>query len=343
MSQLMWWQRPREDAAAIIGMQRRGAVLVAAAFVIACFVILLMTMPSAAGKAWSVVFLVACALQVAILLLAPGDPLPRRWAGALLTLGGVQAAVTLPFIPIALPQPVILGPLTGAAAAAGALAGVRGRFGIGCALVVMSLCAMGVWSAVNGETFLHGASYGVANIAVMVMAGFFARVLRPAAALIFGLRKQAARQTAIEAAVSATAAERRRQLERVDTLARPMLETIERAGELTPAQRQEAVLTAARLRDGIRARGLDSEKVATAAWEARRRGVTVRLLDDHGLTPDEVAPVFLDACVAALEAAESGEVVIRLNPADRPVFASIVTVSPAGAHRREYDSCGAII
>ncbi|MCZ4580566.1 hypothetical protein O4158_15970 [Gordonia amicalis] len=97
-------------------------------------------------------------------------------------------------------------------------------------------------------------------------------------------------------------------------------------------------LTEAQLRDTIRAPGWDSPEVGRSVWAVRRRGVSVRLLDDGGL--DAYAPGDLDdtqspgnlarrMLVVELTAIDSdgggqGSVTARILPPGREVLASIV-------------------
>lgn len=100
-----------------------------------------------------------------------------------------------------------------------------------------------------------------------------------------------------------------------------------------------ARLTEQRLRDVLRSPRLDDESLHQAVWDARARGIQVRLLDDRRHTPfgsdgPDVRTIPLvddDAAVAKLmprflesiDNAEEGAVTIRLLPPGRRAFASI--------------------
>jgi hypothetical protein len=64
----------------------------------------------------------------------------------------------------------------------------------------------------------------------------------------------------------------------------PMLQLIQQQkGNLTDEQKLDARMLEAALRDEIRGRGLMNEAIRSAAYEARRRGVEVIILDEGGL------------------------------------------------------------
>lgn len=107
----------------------------------------------------------------------------------------------------------------------------------------------------------------------------------------------------------------------------------------TPRLQLRARLTEQRLRDVLRSPRLNLDALHQAVWDARARGVRVRLLDDRSHTPagydgpdvrsiplvDENAavtkllPVFLET----LDRANKGSVTIRLLPPGRRAFASV--------------------
>lgn len=107
----------------------------------------------------------------------------------------------------------------------------------------------------------------------------------------------------------------------------------------TPTVRLQhrARLTEQRLRDVLRSPRLNKEPLHEAVWDARERGITVRLLDDRNHNQaddrdvrryelvdeakliDKLLPDFL----TAIDNAQSGTVTIRLLPPGRRAFASI--------------------
>ena len=130
-------------------------------------------------------------------------------------------------------------------------------------------------------------------------------------------------------------------IRRIDRRVRPLLTYVADGYTLTAADITEARLIEAKLRDGIRGRALDVPRVRTAVWEARRRGVSVSVLDDGGLAaldPDRSATV-VDAAAEVLETEladlSSGDVVARISPAGREPVATVVVA--AGALRRRIE------
>ncbi|MCF8607268.1 hypothetical protein L5I01_28315 [Gordonia sp. HY442] len=135
--------------------------------------------------------------------------------------------------------------------------------------------------------------------------------------------------------------ERDDRIRRIDRRVRPLLTYVADGYTLTAADITEARLIEAKLRDGIRGRALDVPRVRTAVWEARRRGVSVSVLDDGGLAvldPDRSATV-VDAAAEVLETEladlSSGDVVARISPAGREPVATVVVA--AGALRRRIE------
>lgn len=109
---------------------------------------------------------------------------------------------------------------------------------------------------------------------------------------------------------------------------------------------KRAALTEKRLRDVLRSPRLNHPALHAAVWDARSRGIEVRLLDDRRHAPitdvsdvrqfelvDEDAAVtrLLPEFLRALDNADTGTVTIRLLPPGRRAFASISDA--AGVHR----------
>ncbi|MDH3019483.1 hypothetical protein QEN41_05645 [Gordonia alkanivorans] len=206
---------------------------------------------------------------------------------------------------------------------------------------VGAFCATGL-AAIGGEMIGIGYAVGAGNTLfcypVLVLATLFGLMAIPMPDRLRSLREQAFAQAAEKAATAASAAERRRQLERLDSGARPILEQIATGHEFGPEEALEVRLTEAYLRDTIRAPGWDSPDVGESVWAVRRRGISMRLLDDGAL--DDYASDDLDdesslgnlarrTLVEELTAVEAtatdhGSVTARILPAGRDVLASIV-------------------
>lgn len=116
-------------------------------------------------------------------------------------------------------------------------------------------------------------------------------------------------------------------LRSVSRRAAPLIEPVAAGEDLTEDMRLEARILEASLRDGIRAASFVDTPVEQAASEARRRGVEVVLLDDsaEGPVPTTVPQSFIDEAVRVLSQANSGRVVVRLQPVGAPVVGTIVS------------------
>ncbi|MEN9606741.1 MAG: hypothetical protein RL605_569 [Actinomycetota bacterium] len=182
-----------------------------------------------------------------------------------------------------------------------------------------------IWIAVSGMT--------VTTIEVMAWAGwqnFFATGLLGPIMLLLGTcvvtvgLSRAATETALYAeqnaqAVAHTAAQKtageQRSMMLSETLSRtrPLLALIAEGKALTTAQRREARLTEAALRDEIRGRDLMSAVTREAIYAARERGVVVNVLDEGGLAQlgaDQVARLH-EQIAEALGSLQQGKVTIR--------------------------------
>lgn len=204
-----------------------------------------------------------------------------------------------------------------------------------------ALCATGL-AAVGGDLIGIGYAVGAGNTLfcypVLVLATLFGLMAIPMPDRLRMLREQAFAQAAEEAATAASATERTKQLKRLDAGARPILEQIADGHEFRPEEALDVRLTEAQLRDTIRAPGWDSPEVGRSVWAVRRRGVSVRLLDDGALdayasgdlddtqSPGNLARRMLVDELTAIDSDGGGQgsVTARILPPGREVLASIV-------------------
>ena len=110
----------------------------------------------------------------------------------------------------------------------------------------------------------------------------------------------------------------------------PLLERIrDQAGELSDADRAEAILLESRFRDEIQGQKLLSDGVRLATREARKRGVEVSFNDEGGMDQlaDDEASAIRDSIVQALNATASGKIHIAA-PAGESYRVSIVAQRP---------------
>ncbi|GAA4800585.1 hypothetical protein FRX94_00750 [Corynebacterium canis] len=117
----------------------------------------------------------------------------------------------------------------------------------------------------------------------------------------------------------------------VEDQVRPIFESVQVLQKVTPALQQRAMLTEARIRDTIRAPLLDDATLHANVWDARQRGVEVRLLDDRSTREN---PVYtsghklaiarvIRAALESIAYAEAGTITIRIGPPGRNWFATI--------------------
>ncbi|MDH3024085.1 hypothetical protein QEN35_06750 [Gordonia alkanivorans] len=202
---------------------------------------------------------------------------------------------------------------------------------------VGALCATGL-AAVGGEMIGIGYAVGAGNTLfcypVLVLATLFGLMAIPMPDRLRSLREQAFAQAAEEAATAAAASERRSQLQRLDAGARPILEQIAEGHAFGPDEARDVRLMEAQLRDIIRAPGWDSPEVGESVWGVRRRGVSVRLLDDGALDEFGIDDkqsrgnlarrILVDELTAIEATADQGSLTARILPVGREVLASIV-------------------
>lgn len=146
--------------------------------------------------------------------------------------------------------------------------------------------------------------------------------------------------SAWQASQSGRQRERRVQVQRALQAAGPILgRTIETGGNLRPAERLEARLAEGRLRDELRGPRLLDDAVRAELEAARRRGITVTMLDEgglEGLAEPELAAV-RGELAEILRSASSTRLIIRTSPHER-VAVTIVGRSGDGESLSDEDS-----
>lgn len=170
--------------------------------------------------------------------------------------------------------------------------------------------------------------------ATLIIGTLFAIVLRRATQTITAIQNNQLTRATMAAATTAASKERAAQNARLEKDARPALQRIIDDIPLSHDELRHFALLESTLRDGIRATGFSSERVAEAARTARVRGLRVVLLDDRGTElGDEDQVRVEDALLQQLDETTEGSVTARLSPDDRDEIATIV-VEEAGEYRR---------
>ncbi|WP_328435344.1 hypothetical protein [Nocardia puris] len=326
---------PSGDARTLLGMDTKAAWAIAGFYLCALTSLAVSTWDDA-HRRWPIVTaLLMTAAVTAVLLVARRDPLspvPTVVLTASVPAASLLVLLAVPYPPTSPAQLWVFG----AGTATATFMCVRGRTGA----AWIGLCAMIATAALRSETKGYGAAHGlglsVINLAPLLMATFFAYTIRPAAREIFALHEESTRRSAAEAAASATLAERRDQLLRLDHKVRPILERIAGPDPLGNTDLAECRSVEAHLRDTLRAPALAVEPVTTAARAARERGLDVVLIDDRGLdgVSDEIRDRLLRLVAAELDQAPGGTVTIRILPPDRGLLATIVGTHPVDGTRR---------
>jgi hypothetical protein len=204
--------------------------------------------------------------------------------------------------------------------------GLRGRIAWSWIGFVIMAVPFAVWGATTHTGLVSALGLTARQAAIVAVGTLFALGLRRTSEQIATLARDISARATAEAANRAKAAERSERLAALDELATPLLVRLVEETELTAGEREELAIVEAALRDGLRARALSVPAVVDAARQARRRGVSVTLLDDStasALSPDDLERA-TQATVAALREARDGQVTARLLPPGRDLVATIV-------------------
>ena len=320
------------DVRDLLGMNTRSAYLVAGLYLVSLTADRIVSVGTGSDLLPGLAVLIMVALGAVGLLGIPDDPLPVRYVAAALVCGPI--GVYLSFIGTPLPPS---GPeQTWQFAALTAVATymcVRGRAGSAWLLLCLVVGAAMVWTQRYGDGATQGLALGAINFGPLFMATLFAFTIRPAAASIYALRRRAVERNAAQVASLAAVAEHDKQMRALNQRVRPMLERITDQHPLTDDERTECLALEAQLRDALRAPILAGhERTAQAAARARARGVTVVMVDGHGLdaatTSDRDS--VLDSMAGALDSVTHGSIIIRVLPPGRDLAATAVIDPDAG-------------
>lgn len=203
---------------------------------------------------------------------------------------------------------------------------VRGRRLMAAAGTLFLVIYSVAWCGIMGS-----AQSGVTGaVAWVILAYVMTGALRKAEAGADQLMEAEREAMRWEAAQHAHRSERRERLETASRIAGPMLRDVVLAGgRLTDSERDQARLLEARLRDDIRGRALVNDRVRDAVLAARRRGITVQLLDEgtiDGLDAGEKHRV-LTELATAIDDAETERLIVRTAPEHSDAAVTIVGVS----------------
>ncbi|WP_405163786.1 hypothetical protein OG203_01285 [Nocardia sp. NBC_01499] len=315
----------RDDVRDILGMRTPAAWLLSGLFAVA-----ISSMAFAADDGIRDIRFTALAVLLilgagSVMLLAPGDPLPVRFAAPAALAAPLAAALAIWQLPVPIVNSTQIWFL-GAGSAYLNFICVRGAPLWAWAGVLGQIVICAGWTEYTGQGLLTGVGFSFINLTPLLMATFFGRVVRPMAHSILALRQQDTDRAAAEAAAQAAQQERDERVARLDSAARPLLEIIASGRPLTAREQAECRLVEAELRDEILGGVMIDASVGAAARCARQRGVTVVLDDGGGLDEvdtdirEQVRTVLRDA----LDYADGGTVTARILPPGRSTIASIL-------------------
>lgn len=329
-------ERVATAAPGLLGMNTRGAKLVALAFIAALALSVIGDMRGVSSVPLLCVSVVVSALGV-IGVLARGDTDPMPWPIASMVALTGPAGCTAMFL--ALPGPPVNANQTnafGASVAVCAFLCVRGRTGTAWLTMASMTVLFAVWAQRTGQGASAGLLYVVPNAAIVGMSTLFALIMRPAAADITRLRDRAVQEIGDIAAAQARRAVGTARRGELRELAWPTMQAVAAGSMFTTTEAADVDLLERQLRDGVRAKALAIPVVVRAARAARSRGVTVALFDEGGMD-DGRSTVRADFCALAAEwlgNATDGMVTVRVQPPGRLSLGSIVAVSAGGVSRR---------
>ncbi|WP_240772167.1 hypothetical protein [Nocardia sp. CS682] len=335
-------QTVRDDVRDILGMRTPAAWLLFGLLAVAVCSMALAANDGIRDIRFTALAAVLILAAGAAMILAPGDPLPVRFAAPAALAAPLATALAIWQLPIPMDNSTQLWFLGAGSAYLNFLC-VRGAPLWAWSGVLGQIAVCGWWTARTGQGLLTGVGFSFINLTPLLMATFFARVVRPMAHSILALRQQDTERAAAEAAAQAAQQERDERVARLDSAARPLLEIIASGRGLTAQEQAECKLVEAELRDDILGGLMIDASVGTAARYARQRGVTVVLDDGGGLDEvgtdlrNQVRTVLRDA----LDYADGGTVTARILPPGRATLASIL-LRDNGELRIEVQADGAI-
>ncbi|MFC3965647.1 sensor histidine kinase [Nocardia jiangsuensis] len=338
------WRAPRaepHDVRTLLGMRQPVAWIATGGFLLG------MGLQAATARVgiitwWPVgVALLVMTAAAAALLLVPGDPMPITATLAVTAAGPIAIALVCSVLPVPVSSSTQLWPLFLATTVYAFLC-VRGRIGFGWVGSALIAAVAITWAIGTGQGLGVGIGITAIDLAPMTMATAFALTVRPAAHDIYQVRAAALRRTAAAAHLQAATTERSNQLTTLDSQLFALLERIRDEGRLTDTDAATAGLFEAHLRSIARAPGLAQPLISQAAWQARRRGIEVRLYDDGNGRADNLDDTQHDhfaAWVATeLDACTSASVItVRINPPRRPTLATLVAREAAITRRSSYE------
>lgn len=324
------------DSSEMLGLRTRAATAIVCGLALVMFLGILLTRTSAGRAAVEVGIALVITAATILVFRRRGARLPARDA-ALAT--GLLAATALASAGVhgAEPDLVTINWLRTGWIVPQTFMAARGRpwWAVGSFVLGVVVTAGGV--VLLGGDPAQGLASHLGQVPLLLMSIVFGLAIERRARDITALRSRSREKTDEQAAAAATLVTRDERLGWVRETAGPMLERIACGERFSDAELVDAAVLEAHIRDTIRAPGLTGEPLDAEVEAARRRGVTVILLDDGGtggLGPTVTARA-RELARARVSAAEApGRVVVRLLPPGRKDLLSFAGDASPG--RRSY-------
>lgn len=269
------------------------------------------------SSVWPALAAMVLYLMATVIVLVPGPQELPTWR-ALAALGTVISMAVL--VDSVLPRVIWPGYAAWHTAASYTLLVVinlRGRVLLSWVGGVLSVVLTVIWASSAASGWIGGVLMSIGTIGWLTVATGVGHFLRNNNRLITQYAADARASVERYAAEKTLWVARTQWMDHVRRVAARALEQICTHGHI-PSEwdRQEYTLIEARLRDEVRGRCLATDNVLEAAWGARKRGVTVHLIDDGG---EDLSPGLLtraaDKVITVLDQANTGTVTVRIKPA----------------------------
>lgn len=310
-----------------IRVPKRGAFAVVALFVVVHAILAFADLASVVSLPLRLEAFVAVSLAAVLVTAPAGLPITLRHSAGVLALS--WATTVLAFAEI---SPDDHSPFAhwnlGAVTFVLITLTLRGRSGIAWIGYAGMAGVAVLWAWSNGLGVGVGIDLVIRHAGTLAAGTLLAVGLKRTTKSLVAVNEERTRRASSQAAAIAALTEREGQLDRVNAMARPILERIARSGDLDDDERVQCMQVEATLRDAMRGGSLFAQPVIDTARAARARGVDVTLLDDSGRYPMPALPPAVAAAIAGvLEGVASGSFTARLLPPGRDHAATVVVDS----------------
>ena len=326
------------DSSEMLGLRTRSADLVVVGLLAVLLMGLHLTRPSVPGYVYQLGIVASIAVATLVVFRSRGARLPVGAATTAVVLIVVGAVASVPVLGAEPDAVTVLWLGTGWIVPQTFIA-ARGRqwWAISSVVAVVAVTAGGV--------ALHGGDPGpvladhVGRLPLVLMSAVFGMAIERRARDIMALRSRSRQKTDEQASAAAALVARDERLGWIRATVGPMLDRIARGERFTEDGLVDVAVLEAHIRDTIRAPGLTGAPLDRVVEDARRRGLTVSLLDDGGardLGPGAVSRLREIVGARIRETSAPGRLVVRILPPGRPEVVSFAGDASQG--RRSYST-----